>query len=107
MDFTGSTGSAGDVRALLEALNEGLRRVRQAADHNDRDAAAAEISTVYMTEFEPIERYLLGRSPQSVRPLEIQFNTLRGDLAAGLKGDELVGAGRGSFISGRVADRRD
>ena len=42
-----------------------------------------------MTEFEPLERYLLGRSPQAVRPLEIQFNTLRGDLTAGLKGEEL------------------
>ena len=39
-----------------------------------------------MTDFEPLERYLLGRSPQDVRPLEIQFNTLRGDVAAGLKG---------------------
>ncbi len=42
-----------------------------------------------MTEFEPLERYLLGRSPQDVRPLEIQFNTLRGDLTAGLKGEKL------------------
>ncbi len=48
-----------------------------------------------MTEFEPLERYLLGRSPQSVRPLEIEFNSLRGDLTAGLTGRETVGAGRG------------
>ena len=54
------------------------------------DEAASELTTVYMTEFEPIERYLLGRSPQSVRPLEIRFNTLRGEISAGLKGEELA-----------------
>ncbi len=43
-----------------------------------------------MTDFERIERYLLGRSPQSVRPLEIQFNALRGEISAGLKGEELA-----------------
>jgi high-affinity iron transporter len=43
-----------------------------------------------MTEFEPLESYFLGRSPQEVRALEIQFNTLRGDLAAGLAGHKLT-----------------
>jgi high-affinity iron transporter len=42
-----------------------------------------------MTEFEPLERYLMGRDPQAVRPLEMQFNSLRGDLAVGLLGDKL------------------
>ena len=68
----------------------GLRRVEQEAERNGPDEAASELTTVYMTEFEPLERYLLGRSPQAVRPLEIQFNTLRGDLTAGLKGEELA-----------------
>ena len=76
--------------ALLAVAQEmGCRRVSELADRNDADGAASELSTVYMTEFEPLERYLLGRSPQSVRPLEIQFNSLRGDLTAGLRGEKL------------------
>jgi high-affinity iron transporter len=89
-DLLTMPGPSGDLRALVEGLNIGLRRVIEMADRNDRDEAAAEISTVYMMEFEPLERYFLGRSPQSVRELEIQFNSLRGDLAAGLKGDKLA-----------------
>ena len=69
----------------------GCDAVGQEADRNGPDEAAAELTTVYTTEFEPMERYLLGRSPQSVRPLEVQFNTLRGDLFAGLKGEKLTG----------------
>ena len=60
------------------------------AEQDGPDEAASELTTVYMTEFEPIERYLLGRSPQSVRPLEIQFNAIRGEISAGLKGEELA-----------------
>ena len=44
-----------------------------------------------MTDFEPIERYLMGRSPQSIRPLEIRFSELRGEITGGLKGEELAG----------------
>ena len=43
-----------------------------------------------MTDFEPLERYLLGRRPQVVRPLEIQFNRLRGDVSGGLNGEALT-----------------
>jgi len=82
-----STGS--DPKALLRALKRGFQRIDQKADRNGPDEAASELTSVYMTEFEPLERYLLGRSPQEVRPLEIQFNTLRGDLTAGLKGEKL------------------
>ncbi len=52
-----------------------------------------------MTDFEPLERYLLGRRPQAVRPLEIEFNQLRGDVSAGLKGDEL--SARLDLLEGR------
>jgi high-affinity iron transporter len=85
-----TTGPGADPRDLLQALQRGFHRVRQEAERNGPDGAASELTTVYMTEFEPLERYLLGRSPQSIRPLEIQFNTLRGDLAAGLKGAQLI-----------------
>ena len=89
MELSATPGQAGDPRLLLQALNRGLLRVEEHAQHNDRDEAASELTSVYMTDFEPLERYLLGRSPQAVRPLEIQFNSLRGDLTAGLKGKEL------------------
>jgi high-affinity iron transporter len=84
-----ATGFAGDPRALLQALKSGLRRVEEYAVRGESDDAASELTTVYMTEFEPLERYLMGRNPQAVRPLEMQFNRLRGDLAGGLSGDKL------------------
>jgi len=82
-------GPGGDPQALLQALKRGLRSVDLTAERDGPDEAASELTTVYMTQFEPLERYLLGRSPQEVRPLEIQFNNLRGDLAGGLKGEAL------------------
>ena len=82
--------SDGDPRLLLQAVKRGFRRIDEAAQRDGPDEAASELTTVYMTDFEPLERYLLGRSPQDVRPLEIQFNTLRGDLSGGLKGEELA-----------------
>jgi len=84
-----AAGLASDPRALLHALKSGLRRVEEFADRGESDEAASELTTVYMTEFEPLERYLMGRIPQAVRPLEMRFNSLRGDLAAGLSGDKL------------------
>jgi len=84
-----ATEPGGDPKALLQALKRGFHRIDQEAERNGPDDAASELTSVYMTEFEPLERYLLGRSPQAVRPLEIQFNSLRGDLAAGLKGEKL------------------
>jgi high-affinity iron transporter len=79
----------GDPRLLLHALERGFRRVEKAAQRAGPLEAAAELSSVYMTEFEPLERYLLGRRPQEVRPLEIQFYQLRGDVSAGLSGEAL------------------
>jgi high-affinity iron transporter len=80
---------AADPRALVRALDSGFGRVLAAATGGDADEAASELTTVYMTEFEPLERYFMGRAPQSVRPLEMEFNGLRGDLTAGLSGDKL------------------
>jgi high-affinity iron transporter len=85
-----STRPSDDPGTLLQALSRGFRRVEQAASHDGPSEAASELSTVYMTEFEPLENYFLGRSPQEVRTLEIQFNRLRGDLAAGLRGEKLT-----------------
>ncbi len=79
----------GDPQALLQAVERGLKGVQRVADQDGPDEAASELTAVYMTQFEPLERYLLGRSPQEVRPLEIQFNNLRGALSGGLKGEAL------------------
>ena len=43
-----------------------------------------------MMDFEPLERYFLGRRPQAVQPLEMQFNGLRGDVSAGLNNEDLA-----------------
>jgi high-affinity iron transporter len=86
-----SAGPQADPDILLQALRRGFHRVSQQADQGGADEASSELTTVYMTDFEPIERYLLGRSPQSVRPLEVQFNALRGEISGGLKGPELAG----------------
>ena len=67
-----STGPQADPGVLLQALRRGFHEVGQKADQDGADEASSELTDVYMKDFEPIERYLLGRSPQSVRPLEIR-----------------------------------
>jgi high-affinity iron transporter len=84
-----ATEPGGDPKVLLLALKRGFHQIDQEAESNGPDEAASKLTSVYWEEFEPLERYLYGRSPQDVQPLEIQFNTLRGDLAAGLKGEML------------------
>jgi high-affinity iron transporter len=83
-------GTDGDPKSMLHELTRGFRRVQQAAERDGAFEAASELTTVYMTDFEPLERYFLGRRPQEVRPLEIQFNRLRGDVSAGLRGEALT-----------------
>ncbi len=60
IELAATTDPAGDSRSLLESLKIGLGRVDQAANRANPDEAASELTTVYMTEFEPLERYLLG-----------------------------------------------
>jgi high-affinity iron transporter len=84
------SGPTADPGVLLQTLRRGFHRVNQQADQDGPDEASSELTTVYMTDFEPIERYLLGRSPQSVRPLEVQFNAVRGEISSGLKGEKLA-----------------
>lgn len=86
-----SAGANADPAELLQTLRRGLNRVGQQAEAASADDAASELTTVYMTDFEPIERYLLGRSPESIRPLEIRFNRIRGEVSGGLKGEALAG----------------
>jgi high-affinity iron transporter len=85
-----STISPAESSALLLALKQGFRRVESEAEHNGPDSAASELTTVYMTEFEPLERRLFAYSPDDIRSLEIRFNELRGELSRGIKGQELA-----------------
>ncbi len=85
-----ASGARLDPNVLLPALRRGLHRVCQQADQAGSDEASSELTTVYMTDFEPFERYLMGRSPQSIRPLEVQFNAIRGEISSGLKGEPLT-----------------
>jgi high-affinity iron transporter len=90
VSLTDLSGPQADPNVLLQTLRRGFHRVGQTADRDGPDEASSELTTVYMTHFEPIERYLLGRSPQSVRPLEIEFNAIRGEISSGLKGEPLT-----------------
>ncbi len=82
-------GVSGDPMVMLSELKRGFRRVKEAAERDGALEAASELTNVYMTDFEPLERYLLGRRPQAVSPLEIEFLQLRGDVSAGLSGERL------------------
>src|SRR5262249_57760033 len=77
-----------DPTVLLQALRRGFHRVGEMADRDGSDEASFELTNVYTTEFEPIERYLLGRSPHSIRPLVARFNALRGETSPGRNGDQ-------------------
>jgi high-affinity iron transporter len=82
----------GDHPALLAALGRGFEGVRALADRGEADEAAAAMTDVYFDRFEPLERFILARQPTDVQPLEARFNTVRGRVGAGLKGNELAAA---------------
>jgi high-affinity iron transporter len=83
-----ATGGANRGAQLL-ALRRGLEQVRDLADRGEADEAASAMTSVYFDEFEPIETFVAARKPQDVRPLEAQFNRIRGEVGAGLKGAAL------------------
>ena len=91
LSLTDLGGPQADPNALLQTLRRGLHKVGETADRDGPDEASSELTSVYMNDFEPLERYLLGRSPQSVRPLEIEFNAIRGGISSGLKEEKLAG----------------
>ena len=79
-EIAADSNPTGDRAEQLNALRAGFERVRTLADTGDGDEAAAEMSSVYFEEFEPIERFVAVRRPQDVRPLEeaIQPDPQRG-----------------------------
>ncbi len=84
-----SPPSHGDSLAQLKALKAGLDGVRSLADRNEPDEAAAAMTSVYFDEFEPLERFIAVHKPGDVRPLELRFNEIRGEVGQGLKGERL------------------
>ena len=74
----------------IAALKRGFARVADLADRGEPDDAASAMTAVYFEEFEPIERFVDARKPQDVRPLEMRFNAIRGDVSEGLKGGPLA-----------------
>jgi high-affinity iron transporter len=89
----GLLGAGEDVNpsVLVQTLKRGFHRVQLLADQSgNAENAASQVTEVYLTDFEPLERYFLGRRPQAVKPFEIRFNALRGEVAEGLTGDALA-----------------
>jgi high-affinity iron transporter len=96
--FTGADASAAAAAVVdederhrgLAELKSGFARVEELANRGDADDAAAEMTSVYWGRFEPLERFIGARMPQDVRPLEVRFSNIRGEVGAGLKGKPLA-----------------
>jgi high-affinity iron transporter len=96
MAGTGTAASAADVPAdagqpepQLAALRRGLAGVAELAGRGEADEAASAMTAVYWGQFEPIERFVAARKPQDVRPLEVRFGMIRGEVGAGRNGAAL------------------
>lgn len=86
-----ATGSAGDHAAALRALTAAFLGVQELADRGEAAGAAAALGEdAYFTSFEPLERELQVRAPETVQPLEARFNVLRERIGRGLMGPELA-----------------
>ena len=86
-----AAGSA-DPRAALVALGRVFEQVRALADRGEADDAAAMLAEAYSTRFDPIERLLMARDFATGQRLEARYVGLRGQVAAGLKGEALARA---------------
>ena len=89
-----STASAsiavGDLPAKKRALAETFAKIQALADAGDDSEASSTMTSAYFDAFEPLERLLVSRRPQDVRPLEIRFNALRGRISSGFQGAPLA-----------------
>jgi high-affinity iron transporter len=79
-----------EQRRALTALRRGFARVEDLAGRGEADEAAAAMTTVYWTDFEPLERFLNARMSHAVRPLEARFSYIRGAVLTGVKGQALT-----------------
>lgn len=74
----------------LQALKRALHRVQFHADRMVPEDAAAALVSVIGSTLPPLRDDLLVRRPWSAWRLDRQFNVLEGELATGLRGDELA-----------------
>jgi high-affinity iron transporter len=81
--------AVGETSASLKALAKSFDSIRALADQGDADEAASAMTDAYWTHFEPMERFIHARRPQEIRPLELAFNAVRGELGGGLRASEL------------------
>jgi high-affinity iron transporter len=79
-----------DPTSRLGALTKTFGLVRGLADKGEADEAASAMTDAYWGGFEPMERFIGVSRPRDVRPLEIAFSTLRGEVGAGLRGEPLA-----------------
>jgi high-affinity iron transporter len=84
------TGPHDSPALSFRGLKRGLHRVQFQADRNVPEDAASTLTTVFLSTVPPLKNYLLSRNPQSAWWLDREFHLLRGELAWGLKGDQLT-----------------
>lgn len=87
---TAETLGVDEQTRQLAALAASFDRIRSLADAGRHGEAASAMIDAYFTDFEPLERLLNTRNPQVVKPLEAQFNAIRGYANSGLSGTELT-----------------
>jgi high-affinity iron transporter len=80
---------SGNLEAQQRALAAAFESVSALADAGQADESASAMTSAYFDAFDPLERRLLARRPQAIRPLEARFNATRGRIGQGLKGTEL------------------
>lgn len=78
-----------DRPARLRALRGAFDDVAREANMGRGDEASSLLTDAYFDSFEPLERTLAAYAPIDVARLEARFNTLRGQIHAGLKGSTL------------------
>jgi len=81
--------NSSDQTRQLEALSGSFAMIQSLADQGLMSDASSAMTDAYFTDFEPLERLLNVRRPQEVTALESRFNTIRGQIATGLKGPAL------------------
>ena len=93
------TPGATEQEGQLKALAASFLVIRKQADSDRASDAASGMTDAYFADFEPLERLLNVRRPQEVTPLESRFNSIRGRIEEGVKGQPLQ-----ADLDGLVAD---
>ena len=73
----------------LAALSASFDQIQRLANAGKSSDAASAMTDAYFNDFEPLERMLNTRAPQSVAPLESRFNAIRGGIDSGMAGSKL------------------